>query len=123
MDLNMKSSAKLMKFMILTILITSKSQIHNFHFMSLPDKLTQSVCHIKKSLKRRAIVNFIFSINSISSIHINMLNNNNITSSFTQQNSDQLLQQARNLLKLVFQQIKVANQLQIAININAINEV
>jgi len=52
-----------------------------------------------------------------------MLNNNNITSSFTQQNSDQLLQQARNLLKLVFQQIKVANQLQIAININAINEV
>ncbi len=50
----------------------------------------------------------IFSTNFIFSIHINLLDNN-ITSLITQQNSKQLLQQAKNLLKLVFQQIKVAN--------------
>ena len=65
---------------------------------------------------------FIFSINSISSIHINLLDNN-ITSLVTQQNSDQLLQQARILLKLVFQQIKVASQSKLAISINAIDEI
>jgi len=65
---------------------------------------------------------FIFSINSISSIHINLLDKN-ITSLVTQQNSDQLLQQARILLKLVFQQIKVASQSKLAISINAIDEI
>ncbi len=64
----------------------------------------------------------IFSTNSIFNIHINLLDNN-ITSSVTQQNSNQLLQQAKKNLKLVFQQIKVANQSKLAININAIDEI
>ena len=64
----------------------------------------------------------IFSTNFIFSIHINLLNNN-ITSSVTQQNSDQLLQQVRNLLKLVFQQIKVVNQSKLIININVIDKI
>ena len=110
-----------MKFMILTVLITSKSQVYDF--ISLPDALTQSVHQTIKSLKKQKAMNSsIFSTNSIFSIHINLLNNN-ITSSVTQQNSNQLLQQVRNLLKLAFQQIKVANQSKLAIKINAINKI
>ncbi len=118
MNLNMNF---LMKFMILMILITSKSQVYDF--ISLPDALTQSVHQtIKSSKKWKTMNSSIFSTNFIFSIHINLLNNN-ITSSVTQQNSDQLLQQVRNLLKLVFQQIKVVNQSKLAININAIDEI
>ncbi len=51
MDLDMESPAKPMKPMVLTTPTTPKSQIHDFHFTSSPDALTQSVCRTKKPLK------------------------------------------------------------------------
>ncbi len=103
-----------------TTLTTLKSQIHDFHFTSSSDALTQSVCHIKKPLKKRAIVSPIFSTNSTPSIHINIFNDN-ITSTSTL--CDQLLQQARKFLKLVYLQIKTTNQPKLVISINAIDEI
>ncbi len=60
MNFNMKFSVKLIKFMIFTILITLKSQIHDFHFTSSSDALTQSVYHIKKSLKKELLLTLSF---------------------------------------------------------------
>ncbi len=76
MDLDMESPAKPMEPMVPTTPTTLKSQIHDFHFTSSPDTLTQSVCHIKKPLKRRAVASFIFLTNSTPSIHINMFDDN-----------------------------------------------
>ncbi len=104
-------------------LITPKSQIHDFNFISSPDALSQTAILIKKPLKRRAIASSIFSTNSIPSIHINTLENNTASPFISSLSSNQLLQQARNLLKLAYQQIKPANQPKLAISINAIDEV
>jgi len=132
-----------MEPMVSMIPTTPKSQIHDIDFTSSPDALTQSpdaltqspdaltqspdaltqsLCCTKKPLKRRAIDSPIFSTNFTPSSHINMLKDN-IASSFTQQNSDQLLQQARTLLKLAFQKTKAANQPKLVTSINAIDEV
>ena len=125
-----------MEPMVSMIPTTPKSQIHDIDFTSSPDALTQSpnaltqspdaltqsLCRTKKPLKRRAIDSSIFSTNFTPSSHINMLKDN-IASSFTQQNSDQLLQQARILLKLAFQKTKAANQPKLVTSINAIDEV
>jgi len=102
---------------------TPKSQIHDFNFTSSPDALSQTAILIKKPLKRRAIASPIFSTNFTPSIHINTLENNTASPSISSLSSNQLLQQARNLLKLVYQQIKPANQPKLAISINAIDEV
>jgi len=80
--------------------ITLKSQIHDFNFTSSPDALLQTAIFIKKPLKRRAIASPIFSTNFTPSIHINMLDNDTAFTSFTPHSRNQLLQQARNLLKL-----------------------
>ncbi len=103
--------------------ITLKSQIHDFNFISLPDVLSQTAILIKKPLKRRAIISPIFSTNSTPSIHINTLKNNTASPFSSLLSSNQLLQQVRNLLKLVYQQIKPANQPKLAISINAIDKV
>jgi len=109
-----------MKPMVLTTLTTSKNQLHGFHFTSSPDTLIQSVCCIKKPLKRRAVASFIFSTNSTSSIYINMFDDNTTSISTS---CDQLLQQTRKFLKLVYLQIKTTNQSKLIININAIDKV
>ncbi len=120
MDLDTESPVKPMEPMVLTTLTTSKSQIHDFYFTSSPDTLTQSVCHTKKSLKKRAIASSIFSINFTPSIHINMFNDNTTSTSTS---CDQLLQQARKFLKLAYLQTKTTNQPKLATSIKAIDKV
>ena len=119
MDLDTETPAKPMKTMVPTTPTTPKSQIHDFHFTSSPDALTQSVCRTKKPLKRRAIASPIFSTNSTPSIHINMFDDNTTTPT----SCDQLLQQARKFLKLAYLQTKTTNQPKLATSINAIDEV